>query len=162
MPLFEPATCDRAHPMTEVVRTYLELTDPAEIRPAPALRVDGHVAIEREHPPDGATSRWFYEQVGGPYQWTDNLGRTDAEWQGWAEQVETWVATVDAERAGYYELRPGAGSAEQHDAFLALTPRGAELEFHVNMLRHGRRTCHAQRPACAACALRRMCPSRRV
>ena len=29
---------------------------------------------------------------------------------------------------------------------LALTPPGAELEFHVNLLRHGRRTCHAQRP----------------
>jgi endonuclease III len=49
-----------------------------------------------------------------------------------------------------------------HDAMLAITPRGAELEFHVNLLRHGRRTCHAQRPACARCELRRMCPSRRV
>jgi endonuclease-3 len=29
----------------------------------------------------------------------------------------------------------------------------------VNLLRHGRRTCHAQRPACARCDLRRMCPS---
>jgi endonuclease III len=57
-------------------------------------------------------------------------------------------------------LRPGASSGEQHDAMLALTPRGAELELHVNLLRHGRRTCHAQRPACAACSLRRMCPSR--
>jgi endonuclease-3 len=47
-----------------------------------------------------------------------------------------------------------------HDAMLAITPRGAELEFHVNLLRHGRRTCHAQRPACTRCALRRMCPSR--
>jgi endonuclease-3 len=47
-----------------------------------------------------------------------------------------------------------------HDAMLAITPRGAELEFHVNLLRHGRRTCHAQRPACPGCALRRMCPSR--
>ena len=28
-----------------------------------------------------------------------------------------------------------------------------------NLLRHGRRTCHAQRPACARCDLRRMCPS---
>jgi endonuclease-3 len=44
---------------------------------------------------------------------------------------------------------------------LALTPPGAELELHVNLLRHGRRTCHSQRPACGACALRRMCPSRR-
>jgi endonuclease-3 len=47
-----------------------------------------------------------------------------------------------------------------HDAMLAITPPGAELEFHVNLLRHGRRTCHAQRPACPRCALRRMCPSR--
>lgn len=47
-----------------------------------------------------------------------------------------------------------------HDAMLEITPRGAELEFHVNLLRHGRRTCHAQRPACRECALRRMCPSR--
>ena len=42
---------------------------------------------------------------------------------------------------------------------LALTPRGAELELHVNLLRHGRRTCHARRPDCAGCALARMCPS---
>ena len=43
---------------------------------------------------------------------------------------------------------------------LALTPPGQELELHVNLLRHGRRTCHARVPACAACALARMCPSR--
>ncbi len=58
-------------------------------------------------------------------------------------------------------LRPGAPFEELHDAMLALTPPGAELELHVNLLRHGRRTCHAQRPACGECVLRRMCPSRR-
>ena len=42
---------------------------------------------------------------------------------------------------------------------LALTPRGQELEFHVNLLRHGRRTCHARRPDCDECALLRMCPT---
>ena len=31
---------------------------------------------------------------------------------------------------------------------LALTPRGAELELHVNLLRHGRRTCYARNPDC--------------
>ena len=70
--------------------------------------------------------------------------------------VDTHVGRVATRLA---LLRPGAGSDEQHDALLRLTPRGAELEFHVNMLRHGRRTCHAQRPACGDCALRRMCPS---
>jgi endonuclease-3 len=56
-------------------------------------------------------------------------------------------------------LRPGAPFEELHDQMLALTPPGAELELHVNLLRHGRRTCHAQRPACGACALRRACPA---
>ena len=41
---------------------------------------------------------------------------------------------------------------------LALTPPGAELELHLNLLRHGRRTCHARSPDCEGCALRRMCP----
>lgn len=57
-------------------------------------------------------------------------------------------------------LRPGAGFDELHDQMLAITKPGDELELHVNLLRHGRRTCHARRPACEACALARMCPSR--
>jgi endonuclease III len=71
--------------------------------------------------------------------------------------VDTHVSRV-ATRLGL--LRPKAPFEELHDAMLDLTPQGAELELHVNLLRHGRRTCHAQRPACGACALRRMCPSR--
>ena len=42
---------------------------------------------------------------------------------------------------------------------LEITPPGEELELHLNLLRHGRRTCHARKPDCAGCALRRMCPS---
>jgi endonuclease-3 len=57
-------------------------------------------------------------------------------------------------------FRPGAPFEELHDQMLALTPAGQELELHVNLLRHGRRTCHARTPACSECALARMCPSR--
>lgn len=71
--------------------------------------------------------------------------------------VDTHVSRVGT-RLGL--LRPGAGFDELHDAMLALTPRGAEWELHVNLLRHGRRTCAAQRPRCGECALARMCPSR--
>jgi endonuclease-3 len=56
-------------------------------------------------------------------------------------------------------FRPGAPFEQLHDTMLAITPPGEELELHLNLLRHGRRTCHAQRPECRACALRRMCPS---
>ena len=73
--------------------------------------------------------------------------------------VDTHVGRVATRLA---LLRPGAGSEEQHDGMTALTPPGAELELHINLLRHGRRTCHAPRPACRECALRRMCPSRQA
>ncbi|MEA2278252.1 MAG: endonuclease [Solirubrobacteraceae bacterium] len=72
--------------------------------------------------------------------------------------VDTHVSRVGTR---LHLLEPGAPFDRLHDQMLAITPPGAELELHVNLLRHGRRTCHAQRPACASCALRRMCPSRR-
>ena len=70
--------------------------------------------------------------------------------------VDTHVSRVGM-RLGL--LPPGAPFEVLHDEMLAITPAGAELEFHMNLLRHGRRTCHARRPACRACALRRLCPS---
>lgn len=70
--------------------------------------------------------------------------------------VDTHVSRVGT-RLGLF--RPKAPFLEMHDEMLALTPRGAELELHMNLLRHGRRTCHARRPECGDCALARMCPS---
>jgi endonuclease-3 len=70
--------------------------------------------------------------------------------------VDTHVSRVGT-RLGLF--RPKAPFEEMHDTMLAITPPGEELELHLNMLRHGRRTCHARRPDCAGCALQRMCPS---
>ena len=70
--------------------------------------------------------------------------------------VDTHVSRVGT-RLGLF--RVGAPFEEMHDEMLAMTPRGQELELHVNLLRHGRRTCHARRPDCGACALLRMCPT---
>jgi endonuclease-3 len=70
--------------------------------------------------------------------------------------VDTHVSRV----AGRLALLPSRASSDQlHDAMLSVTPPGAELELHLNLLRHGRRTCFARRPACGTCALARMCPS---
>lgn len=69
--------------------------------------------------------------------------------------VDTHVSRVST-RLGLF--RPGAPFEEMHDVMLAFTPRGQELELHLNLLRHGRRTCHARRPACADCAVERICP----
>ncbi len=71
--------------------------------------------------------------------------------------VDTHVSRVGAR---LHLLEPGAPFERLHDQMLALTPPGHELELHVNLLRHGRRTCHARSPECSECALARMCPSR--
>jgi endonuclease-3 len=70
--------------------------------------------------------------------------------------VDTHVSRVGT-RLGLF--REKAPFEELHDTLLALTPPGQELELHVNLLRHGRRTCHARRPDCGNCALLRMCPT---
>ena len=69
--------------------------------------------------------------------------------------VDTHVSRVGT-RLGLF--RPGAPFEEMHDSMLDLTPRGQEWELHLNLLRHGRRTCAARRPQCDRCALLRMCP----
>jgi GNAT superfamily N-acetyltransferase len=94
-----------------IVITYLELEDPAALRPARPPRV-ADVAVARIEPPDGAVNRWFYAEVGRRHNWTDHAGRSAAEWRAWAEGVETWVATAGGRRAGYYELRPDGESVE--------------------------------------------------
>lgn len=73
--------------------------------------------------------------------------------------VDTHVSRVGT-RLGLF--RAGAPFEELHDEMLAITPPGQALEFHVNLLRHGRRTCFARNPACVRCPLARMCPSRKL
>jgi endonuclease III len=70
--------------------------------------------------------------------------------------VDTHVSRVGT-RLGLF--RPKAPFEELHDTMLEITPPGEELELHLNLLRHGRRTCHARGPDCAGCALNRICPS---
>jgi endonuclease III len=70
--------------------------------------------------------------------------------------VDTHVSRVGTRLALF---RGGAPFEEMHDEMLRFTPAGEELELHLNLLRHGRRTCHARKPACGECVLNRICPS---
>jgi endonuclease-3 len=69
--------------------------------------------------------------------------------------VDTHVSRVGTRLALFRQKAP---FEELHDTMLAITPPGEELELHMNLLRHGRRTCHARRPACEECPLLRLCP----
>jgi endonuclease-3 len=69
--------------------------------------------------------------------------------------VDTHVSRVGT-RLGLF--RPGASFEEMHDDANAFVPPGEAHEFHVELIRHGRRTCHARRPRCEDCPLLALCP----
>jgi len=113
-----------------VIRTWLELTYPEQLRPAAPPRAE-RVEIARVEPPDGTVNRWFYEHVGAAHRWVDHRERTPAEWQARAARMETWVATVGGERAGYAELRRVGADVEI--AYFGLLPafQGLGLGGHL-------------------------------
>lgn len=52
-----------------------------------------------------------------------------------------------------------ASAERTQDEMAALVPKGRALSLHVNLIRHGRQVCKAQRPQCGGCVLVGMCDS---
>lgn len=98
---------------TKIVTYYLELTDPAAF--APSRREYDDVALTRVDPPAAEVNRSFYADVGQHWNWLHRLDWSDEQWQAYldAGNVETWVLTCAAARAGYIEFqRQPAGNVE--------------------------------------------------
>ena len=70
--------------------------------------------------------------------------------------VDTHVHRV-SQRLGLIGAKVNAVKA--HDALEAQLLPAKYYDFHVSIIRHGRRVCHARRPKCGACVLRDRCPS---
>jgi len=103
------------------VRTYLEMTDPAQLSPAPAPAQTAVVAREASCPP--AVWRRLYTDVGRDYHWVDRLGWSDDEIVRHLADpaLELWVLKEAGELAGYFELRlHGDGAVEI--AYFGLLP----------------------------------------
>jgi GNAT superfamily N-acetyltransferase len=97
----------------EVVRTYLTLDDPAQLRAARAA--DASARIERRSPCPVSTYRRLYREVGEPWFWHDRLEWSDEQLEEYlaAPSVGIWELEVDGASAGYFELqRHGDGSVE--------------------------------------------------
>ena len=103
-------------PTVSVLRTYLEMRDPAQLRPAP-LGPDREraerVRVEAVRPCPVALYRALYRDVGEAYHWRDRLAWSDerlAEYLA-RDAVSVWVLRVGDEVAGYFELLAGADGA---------------------------------------------------
>lgn len=69
--------------------------------------------------------------------------------------VDTHVRRV-SERLGL--IPEGAGAVEAHRVLQRTVPPELRFSLHLLLIRHGRATCGARRPACEACALEDLCP----
>jgi GNAT superfamily N-acetyltransferase len=109
----------------DVTTTYLELRDPARIRPARPTEIAHTITGVTEPAPEFA--RFLYATVGADWSWTDRLPWTTEDWRTRLSRpgVETWVMWVGGAPAGYAELdsRPGpSGNAEVELAYFGLLP----------------------------------------
>ena len=68
--------------------------------------------------------------------------------------VDTHVHRV-SQRLGL--IGPKVNADQAHDIFAKHVPLEWVYPLHVNLIRHGRHICHAQRPACQACPLYSEC-----
>ena len=72
-----------------------------------------------------------------------------------ARPVDTHVERV-SKRLGLVPAKMPADKA--HDALESMVAPDQVYAFHVDLIQHGRRTCHARGPKCDSCVLEARCP----
>src|SRR2546423_3945575 len=118
--------------VTEVTRTYLEMRERSDLRPA--LLDDPLIRIEVQRDCSVELFRQLYVEVGRNYHWIDRLPWTDEDIRAHLArpEVSIWLMTYDGETAGYFELRKcDDGSTEI--AYFGLMPQfiGRRLGRHL-------------------------------
>jgi GNAT superfamily N-acetyltransferase len=88
---------------TRVTVYYLQMTDPAQLRPS---RDGGDLDVRRAEVVCPELNRFLYTAVGGDWYWLDRLSWTHQRWLQWLDrpEVETWVGYHRGTPAGYFEL----------------------------------------------------------
>jgi len=90
---------------TLVTRTYLEMTSPEELRPAPLPDVEPSLERLLRCPPE--LFRKLYAEIGRAFGWTDRLTWTDEDVGRHLDnpRVSIWLLSWEDRPAGYFELR---------------------------------------------------------
>jgi GNAT superfamily N-acetyltransferase len=150
-----------------VKRTYLDMTSPEELRPAPTPKPTPRI----ERMADCAVEffRYLYREVGRAYHWTDRLGWTEEAIRAYlgTPGVSIWLMSWETTPAGYFELkRHDDGSVEI--AYFGLLPdflgrgwgkylltRAVESAWQLGTHRVWLHTCTLDHPAALPNYLRR-------
>ena len=96
-----------------LVTTYLEMTDPAEFKPAVVENIQG-VSILGLETPDLEFYRFLYREVGKAWRWRDRLLLSDGELTDILANAGTTIDVlyVNGAPAGYIELSQCQTSTE--------------------------------------------------
>jgi GNAT superfamily N-acetyltransferase len=108
-------------PRLEVLRTYLEMTDPGQLAPAERPHSEAHLQRLGQCP--ASFYRYLYAEVGRRYHWVDRLPWSDDRIRAHLADptISLWLLSVAGAPAGYFELRgPEDGSVEI--AYFGLLP----------------------------------------
>jgi GNAT superfamily N-acetyltransferase len=146
-------------PRVEVLRTYLELSRPEQLTPAPCPDPRARVEHVEDCPP--SFFRYLYAEVGRRYHWVDRSGWTDEQQAARLADpnVSLHLLSVAGAPAGYFELElHGDGAVEI--AYFGLLPeflgrglgkylltRAAQEAFALGASRVWLHTCTLDDPA---------------
>jgi GNAT superfamily N-acetyltransferase len=88
--------------LVDVTTYYLGMLDPRQLRP----RAGGYGWIASLAPREIAVNRDFYRRVGAEWVWIERLSWSDERWRAYVNRpgLETWIAHLDDEPVGYFEL----------------------------------------------------------
>jgi GNAT superfamily N-acetyltransferase len=132
-------------PVVEVVRTYLELSSPDQLRAAPPP--EPRARFVRRHRIAVEHYRRLYQDVGAPWHWHDRDAWSDERLGAYLAQpsVSVFETVVGDESAGYFEL------AAHDDQSLEIAYFGLKPEFIGHglgkaMLTRAAREAWARRP----------------
>ncbi|MGB3199792.1 MAG: GNAT family N-acetyltransferase [Nodosilinea sp.] len=100
-----------------VTTWYLEMLDPAQLRPKLIEHAD--LEVRQAAVPCPEFSRFLYASVGGQWYWCDRLSWSRDRWLTYLDrpEVETWVAYLENTPAGYIELEAQLGGTVEIACF---------------------------------------------
>ena len=94
--------------MNEVTTYYLEMKSPSSLK---EKTESNGLHVHECEIKQFQVNRFFYQLVGGPYEWTNKLSWPDEQWRAHVENdnLRTWFAHYKGSPAGYYELQKQEG-----------------------------------------------------
>ncbi len=129
----------------KMVRTYLEMLTPEDLRPTP--EPGDAPRLERVEDCPGSFFRYLYAEVGRAYHWMDRLSWTDDQVRAHLADpaVSLWLLTSRGAPAGYFELRRHEdGSVEV--AYFGLLPEYVGRGWGGHLLTQAVRAAWAMNP----------------